>query len=63
MACWSWYHYRSVLLRCQGLAVHGGKEQIVVMLSCLHMAKDNIIVGNMNFAVSRMWDLIIGSSQ
>jgi predicted GIY-YIG superfamily endonuclease len=35
-----------------------GKEQVVVMLSRTHSAKDTIIVGDREFAVGKMWDLI-----
>ena len=35
-----------------------GKEQVVVMLSRTHRAKDTIIVGDREFAVGKMWDLI-----
>jgi hypothetical protein len=35
-----------------------GKDQIVVMLSRTHTARNTIIVGNKEFALNRMWDLI-----
>ncbi len=40
-----------------------GKDQIVVMLSCTHTAHDTIIVGNKEFALNRMWDLITVGTQ
>ncbi len=40
-----------------------GKEQIGVMLSRTHTACDTIIVGNKEFALKRMWDLIIVGTQ
>ena len=40
-----------------------GKDQIVVMLSRTHTARDTIIVGNKEFALNRMWDLITVGTQ
>jgi hypothetical protein len=40
-----------------------GKDQIVAMLSRTHMACDTIIVGNREFALNRMWDLITVGTQ
>ncbi len=39
------------------------KDQIVVMLSHTHMARDTIIVGNKEFTLNRMWDLITVGTQ
>jgi hypothetical protein len=40
-----------------------GKDQIMVMLSCTHTARDTIIVRNKEFALTRMWDLITVGTQ
>ncbi len=40
-----------------------GKDQIVVMLSRTHTARDTIIVRNKEFALNRMWDLITVGTQ
>jgi hypothetical protein len=40
-----------------------GKDQIVVMLSCTPTARNTIIVGNKEFALNRMWDLITVGTQ
>jgi len=40
-----------------------GKDQIVVMLSRTHTARDTIIVGNKEFALNRMCDLITVGTQ
>ncbi len=40
-----------------------GEDQIVVMLSRTHTACDTIIVGNKEFALNRMWDLITVGTQ
>ncbi len=40
-----------------------GKDQIVVMLSCTHTARNTIIVRNKEFALNRMWDLITVGTQ
>jgi hypothetical protein len=40
-----------------------GKHQIVVMLSCAHTARDTIIVGNKEFALNRIRDLITVGTQ
>jgi hypothetical protein len=40
-----------------------GKDQIVVMLCCTHRAHNTIIVGNKEFALNRMWDLITVGTQ
>jgi hypothetical protein len=40
-----------------------GKDQIVVVLSRTHTARDTIIVGNKEFALNRMWDLITFGTQ
>ncbi len=34
------------------------KEQIVVMLSCTHIASNTIIVGKTKFAIDKIWNLI-----